>query len=85
MALDTLQKDLNTLLLKIDTLAAAGKEILQEKGVSLDENASLIDVIQGIEKITGGGAGEGGDGTILKVMYSSLSDENNLVLRGVNE
>ena len=84
MALDTLQKDLDTSLLKIDTLAAIGKEILQEKGVSLDENASLIDVIQGIEKITSGGA-EGGDGTILKVMYSSLSDKNNLILRGVDE
>lgn len=86
MTIDALQKDLDTLLLKINTLTAVGKEILQEKGIVLDDEATLIDVIQGIEKITsGGGGGEGGDGTILKVLYSSLSNENNLVLRGVNE
>lgn len=85
MTIDALQKDLNTLLLKINTLTAVGKEILQEKGITLDDDATLIDVVQGVEKITSGGSGEEGDGTILKVLYSSLSNENNLVLRGVDE
>lgn len=62
------------------------KKILQEKEIILDENASLQEIIQEIEKIDNTcEPGTGGDGTVLKVLYSSLSNENNLVLRGVNE
>lgn len=53
-----LKKDFDILSLKVDMMTAIGKENLEEKGVVLDDDASLLRVIQNIKNISqSGGSG----------------------------
>lgn len=50
-----LKKDFDILSLKVDMMTAIGKENLEEKGVVLDDDASLLRVIQNIKNISQSG------------------------------
>lgn len=61
-----LKKDFDILSLKVDMMTAIGKENLEEKGVVLDDDASLLRVIQNIKNISQ----SGGSGSL---SYDSIS------------